>query len=229
MKIRYLKKADPARIDQFLRGEQKKRAAETNRNSLKDFVIAYEPQEAFSIQKETDLLSIRKKEEFWAYVERMRIPVIMTRRGGGIIWHGPGQVCLAPLVDFLRWRLDPPRYRNIFEETSIETLAHFGIRSFRNLYRKGAQGVWIENPRTGIKNKIAFFGSHNSRGISIHGCALNVSCDLTPFSFIDPCNLPDVEVSSMKEILRENTPTVDEVKKVLAETFVRLLLESKKT
>jgi lipoyl(octanoyl) transferase len=38
------------------------------------------------------------------------------------------------------------------------------------------------------------------RGRAYHGLALNVDMDLTPFSAIDPCGYPGLQVTQMKDL-----------------------------
>ena len=57
------------------------------------------------------------------------------------------------------------------------------------------------------ERKIASIGVHLSRGVSTHGFAVNVENDLQPFSWIVPCGLDGVQMTSL---LRETgrTPSV---------------------
>ena len=58
--------------------------------------------------------------------------------------------------------------------------------------------MWVED------RKIASIGVHLSRGVSTHGFAVNVENDLQPFSWIVPCGLDGVQMTSL---LRERGPT----------------------
>ena len=55
-------------------------------------------------------------------------------------------------------------------------------------------GVWVED------RKIASIGVHVARGVTTHGFAVNVENDLQPFSYIVPCGLDGVQMTS---IIRE--------------------------
>jgi lipoyl(octanoyl) transferase len=57
--------------------------------------------------------------------------------------------------------------------------------------------VWTGNA------KIASIGVHVSRGITSHGFALNVATDLSYFSHIVPCGMPDVTMTSMAALGHE--------------------------
>lgn len=208
-----------ARMDSLLYKAGKDYISAKDRNLLKDIAIAYEPQETYSFNIKTDLAYIRKATEnlFDEYCASKKIPIIRTHRGGGIMWHGPGQIILDPLVDLKRLKLNQDTYINILEETCLKTLSEFGICGIRNYYRPGAQGVWVLD-KNGKLKKIAFLGWHDRDGIAIHACAINISCGLYPFSFIDLCNLPGIEASSIKEELG-TAPNLKDVGEILLNTF----------
>ena len=47
--------------------------------------------------------------------------------------------------------------------------------------------------------KIAAIGVKISRGVAFHGLAINVSTDLSYFSHIVPCGIPDLRVTSISQ------------------------------
>jgi lipoate-protein ligase B len=60
------------------------------------------------------------------------------------------------------------------------------------------------------------------KGVSFHGLALNVNLDLTPFSWIQPCGLQGVQMTSMQqELSREVSMT--EVRNVFKDKFESVL------
>ena len=48
--------------------------------------------------------------------------------------------------------------------------------------------------------KIGSLGLRVSKGIIYHGLSLNVSCDLSNFYKIDPCDIKDSRVTSVKNL-----------------------------
>ena len=119
-----------------------------------------------------------------------------TDRGGDITFHGPGQLVGYPIFDLRRWQQGPRWYVRSLEAALIETLAPFGIDSQRV---DGRPGVWAGDA------KIAAIGVRISRGVTSHGFALNVDPDMRYFSYIVPCGLSDVTVTSMAEVLNQTT------------------------
>ena len=119
-------------------------------------------------------------------------PVVDVDRGGRITWHGPGQLVGYPIVH-LPEPLDVVGYVRRLEELLIITCARFGVTGERI---EGRSGVWVAHdpPR-----KIAAIGVRVSRGVSMHGFALNVDCDLGAYDRIVPCGIDDAGVTSILE------------------------------
>jgi lipoyl(octanoyl) transferase len=128
-----------------------------------------------------------------AALARLGASVHCVDRGGDITFHGPGQLVGYPILDLRRWNQGPLWYVRSLEAVLIDALASFGIDAAR---MPGRPGVWAG------RAKIASIGVHISRGITSHGFALNVDPDLTFFSHIVPCGLPDVSMTSMAEALQ---------------------------
>ncbi|MBV9603832.1 MAG: lipoyl(octanoyl) transferase LipB [Solirubrobacterales bacterium] len=127
------------------------------------------------------------------------IDVVETDRGGLVTYHGPGQLVGYPIV-----RVDDVvGYVRSLENALVRALVDEGVAGARSRPREGHRytGVWVED------RKIASIGVHLSRGVSTHGFAVNVENDLQPFSWIVPCGLDGVQMTSL---LRETgrTPSV---------------------
>ena len=127
------------------------------------------------------------------------IDVVETDRGGLVTYHGPGQLVGYPIV-----RVDDVvAYVRTLENALVRALADEGVVDARSRPREGHRytGVWVED------RKIASVGLHLSHGVSTHGFAVNVENDLEPFSWIVPCGLDGVQMTSL---LRETgrTPSV---------------------
>jgi len=72
----------------------------------------------------------------------------------------------------------------------IEVLADYGIGAAR---RESLTGVWVEN------RKIASIGVGVRHWITMHGFALNVHGDLSPFNHIIPCGINEVAMTSIEK------------------------------
>ncbi len=134
-----------------------------------------------------------------------------TERGGDITFHGPGQIVGYPIVDLERLSLGLREYIGALEQGVIETVAHFGIEAGR---ASGKTGVWIKDASG--ERKICAIGVKASRGVVMHGFALNVSTGLAWFEMINPCGFVGGAVTSIE---RETGVEIalEEVKSLLRE------------
>jgi lipoyl(octanoyl) transferase len=124
-------------------------------------------------------------------------------RGGDVTYHGPGQLVGYPILDLKPDRRDLHRYLRDLEEVVIRTLARFGVEGARE---EGLTGVWTP------AGKVAAIGVRVSSGwITSHGFALNVDPDLAHFDTIVPCGIGDRAVTSLRRILGEQTPSLEDV------------------
>ena len=120
-------------------------------------------------------------------------PVVKTDRGGQITYHGPGQVMAYVLMDLKRAGIYIKEMVNQLEESTIVTLAEFGIEHATR--KPGAPGVYVPG-RTELA-KIAALGIKVRNGCTYHGMALNVDMDLTPFDGINPCGYAGLQTVCM--------------------------------
>jgi lipoyl(octanoyl) transferase len=135
-----------------------------------------------------------------------------VNRGGSVTFHGPGQIVVYPVLKVERYAAGPRQLVWLLEEVVIRVLKLWNITGSRIV---GKPGVWIMTPEP---KKIAFLGIRIEHGVTLHGVALNVDVDLTPFQRIHPCGFPDCLVTSMAAV-RQTAIPVGAVKQDLAQTF----------
>jgi lipoyl(octanoyl) transferase len=141
-----------------------------------------------------------------------------TDRGGDITYHGPGQLVGYPVFDLESLGFGVRKYIENLEESIIQTLKVFGINATRHT---GATGVWIGSGNSKPVRKICAIGVKVSRGITMHGFALNITTDLRYFGYINPCGFTDKGVTSMEKEL-DYPPDLVHVKQTLRSTIARL-------
>ncbi|MGH8971108.1 MAG: lipoyl(octanoyl) transferase LipB, partial [Actinomycetes bacterium] len=117
-------------------------------------------------------------------------PVIDVDRGGKITWHGPGQLVGYPIVR-LGEPVDVVGHVRRVEEALILTCADLGVEAARV---DGRSGVWVPGRDGAQDRKVGAIGIRVSRGVTMHGFALNCDCDLTWFDRIVPCGISDASV-----------------------------------
>jgi len=129
-------------------------------------------------------------------------PVIDVDRGGKITWHGPGQLVGYPIMK-LAEPVDVVAYVRRLEGVLIDVCAEVGLAAGRV---EGRSGVWVPADDRGPDRKVAAIGIRVSRGVTMHGFALNCDPDLGWFDRIVPCGLADAGVTSLsRELGRDVT------------------------
>ena len=148
-----------------------------------------------------------------AFLKKSGIPVVHVERGGYITYHGPGQLVVYPIIDLESARISVVDFVDAMEEIMIRTVGKWGIKAERNPINRG---VWVGN------KKIGSIGIALRKGVSFHGLALNINLDLTPFSWIQPCGLKGVSMTSMARECGQNV-TINQVREVIKEKFQKVL------
>lgn len=147
-------------------------------------------------------------------------PVVDVDRGGKITWHGPGQLVGYPIVS-LGLPPDVVAHVRRVEEVLIRACAELGLATQRV---DGRSGVWVAaDPDRGLlERKVAAIGIRVSRGVTMHGFALNADCDLAWFDRIVPCGIRDATVTSLSAELGRDV-TVAEVTPVVERHLAEVL------
>jgi len=131
-----------------------------------------------------------------------KIRTLRVDRGGQITYHGPGQLMFYVLVDIKRLRINVSKLITILEESVINQLTRYNIKSNR---RKDAPGVYVAD------KKIASIGLKIKNGFTYHGLSLNYDLDLFPFSGINTCGYDNLEVTSLEKLqVKEDKNIVQE-------------------
>jgi len=139
------------------------------------------------------------------------IKIIHNDRGGDVTLHNPGQLVGYPIFNLENYKTDLHWFLREIEQTIIEIVANYGIKSSRV---EGLTGVWVEKTK-----KICAIGMHCSRWVTSHGFALNVNNNLEEFNYIVPCGIKDKGVTSISEEIGTQID-VNEVKKI-SESFFK--------
>jgi lipoyl(octanoyl) transferase len=128
-------------------------------------------------------------------------PVIDVDRGGKITWHGPGQLVGYPILR-LAEPFDVVAHVRRLEALLIDACAEFGLETRRV---EGRSGVWTVDG----ERKVAAIGVRVTRGVTMHGFALNCDPDLAAFGRIVPCGIADAGVSSLSRELGKIVTVAD--------------------
>ena len=151
--------------------------------SLEDQLLLLEHEPVYTIGRTPDRSSLLGS-------THLPHPVFSINRGGQATYHGPGQLMGYPIIDLRRCGQDLHKYLRWLEQLLIDLLARYDIAAQR---RESLTGVWVEN------RKIASIGVGVRHWITMHGFALNVCGDLSPFDHIVPCGINNVAITSMEK------------------------------
>jgi len=113
-------------------------------------------------------------------------------RGGGLTWHGPGQIVVYPIF---KWNLEGESnvksIINMIEEWVIQSLNSMGIESRRD---DRMQGVWIGD------NKICSIGLSFLRWTSRHGFTINYDTPEGRVEMVSGCGLGADTTTSLSKL-----------------------------
>ena len=150
------------------------------------------------------------------YLDQLGVDLVESDRGGDITFHGQGQLVAYPIIRLTDHALSVGAYVRRLQDAVIDCLATFDIRARTD---EGAIGIWVDPVDTLLgaqPAKICALGVRIKRGVSLHGIALNVTTDLAWFNLIVPCGLAGRPVTSMQQLMRGRTPSMDVIKPRLA-------------
>jgi lipoyl(octanoyl) transferase len=176
-----------------LKLQEKIVAQKRNDPDAVDTVLLLEHDPVYTIGRTPDQSSLRGG-------SHLPHPFFRINRGGQGTYHGPGQLMGYPIIDLRHCGQDLHKYLRWIESLLIEFLIEFGIEAQR---REGLTGVWVQ------QRKIASIGVGVLHWITMHGFALNVCGDLSPFDQITPCGISNVTMTSIEKETGRTISVVD--------------------
>jgi len=167
---------------------------QTDQGKTPGYLLFVEHPPVFTLGKSGDLQNLLLSN---LQLAEKKINFFKTNRGGDITFHGPGQLVGYLILDLENFGIGLRQYIYSIEEAIIRVLAQFGLMSSRD---PEATGVWLD---VGLPTarKICAIGVRSSRFVTMHGFALNVNTDLSYYSYIHPCGIPDKGVTSLEQEL----------------------------
>jgi len=174
--------------------------------AISDVLLLLQHPSVFTIGRSGSAKDITVSEEI---LDKENIPIFRTSRGGEVTYHGPGQLVGYPILHLKEDGLTLHQYVWNLEDVIIRTLTDFGIDGQRV---SGRRGVWVGD------EKICSLGLRISREVSMHGFSLNVNTNLKYFTYIVPCGITDVSITSVSKLLGRQV-TIEEVKEKLLQHF----------
>jgi lipoate-protein ligase B len=120
-------------------------------------------------------------------------PTHSVDRGGGLTWHGPGQIVCYPIF---KWGIreheaSVAEIINKLEEWVINALRHCDIIGQRD---KRMQGVWVDG------HKICSIGLSFLRWVSRHGLTINIATPIGRVEGVAGCGLETDTTTSLSTL-----------------------------
>ena len=147
-----------------------------------------------------------------AHLASAGVGLMPSQRGGNITYHGPGQIVGYPVIDLQRARMGVGDYVTALEDLMLSVAQAWGVAADRDDRNRG---IWVDGAKAGS------IGLCLRHGMAFHGFALNVSNDLTPFQWINPCGLAGVRMTSLEQVLDREIP-MDELRQTVWQTAARV-------
>lgn len=130
-------------------------------------------------------------------------------RGGGLTWHGPGQLVVYPI---LHWNQDDENSVSAIiyklEEWVIESLATLDIKGYRD---ERMQGVWVG------EKKICSIGLSFLRWVSRHGFTINYDTPIGRVENLAGCGLAESTTTSLDQL--NYSVSRDDLEQALLSTY----------
>ena len=130
-------------------------------------------------------------------------------RGGGLTWHGPGQLVVYPV---LHWNQEDENSVSAIihklEEWVIASLATLDIKGYRD---ERMQGVWVE------ERKICSIGLSFLRWVSRHGFTINYNTPSGRVENLAGCGLAESTTTSLDQL--NYSVSRDDLEKALLSTY----------
>jgi len=172
------------------------------KNPGDEFIVLVEHDHVYTLGKNANSSNILNK----------ACDIIQTARGGDVTYHGPGQLVAYPIINLKMRKIGVKSYVKMVEKLISDTLIHYGLESHIPFKETG---VWVED------RKIASIGIHVSRGVTMHGLAININTDLSYFENIISCGIKGVKMTTVDKELGKKI-AMNDIKKQLITNFNKI-------
>ena len=169
------------------------------KNNSNNFLIIVEHDHVYTLGKKANSSNVLNR----------ICEIIPTQRGGDVTYHGPGQLVAYPIINLKKRKIGVKSYVAMIEKLISNILFDYGLKPHVPIKETG---VWIDD------RKIASIGINVSRGVTMHGLAINVSTDLSYFDNIISCGIEGVKMTSMDKELGKKI-RMNDIKKSLITHF----------
>ena len=171
-------------------------------NPSHEYLILVEHEHVYTLGKNANSSNILNK----------ACDIIQTDRGGDVTYHGPGQLVAYPIINLKKRKIGVKSYVKMIEQLISNILMYYGLET--NISIKET-GIWVKD------KKIASIGIHVSRGVTMHGLAININTDLSYFDNIISCGIEGVKMTTIDKELGKKI-AMNDIKKQLISNFNKI-------
>ena len=171
-------------------------------NPSYEYLILVEHEHVYTLGKNANSSNILNK----------ACDIIQTDRGGDVTYHGPGQLVAYPIINLKKRKIGVKSYVKMIEQLISNTLMYYCLETHVPIKETG---VWVED------KKIASIGIHVSRGVTMHGLAVNINTDLSYFDNIISCGIEGVKMTTIDKELGKKI-AMNDIKKQLISNFNKI-------
>ena len=172
------------------------------KNPGNEFIVLVEHDHVYTLGKNANSSNVLNK----------ACDIIQTDRGGDVTYHGPGQLVAYPIINLKMRKIGVKSYVEMVEKLISDTLIHYGLETHVPFKETG---VWVKD------RKIASIGIHVSRGVTMHGLAININTDLSYFENIISCGIEGVKMTTVDKELGKKI-AMNDIKKQLINNFNKI-------
>jgi lipoate-protein ligase B len=198
-------------MDYQIAWELQKRIVQSKRRGLtQDFLILVEHPPTITLGLRAKRADIKMPV---SQIKEKGIAIVEVDRGGGVTYHGPGQMVCYPILDLRALRLSVRDYVRKLESLIEVSLVSLGVQPMKF---PGRPGIWADRER-----KIASIGIRIVSRISYHGFSINVDLEDASEDLIVPCGIPHTVMTDLRRLQGKDVD-IDIMRSILLEHFGRV-------
>ena len=133
-------------------------------------------------------------------LDKNKLPIINTNRGGKTTYHGPGQRIVYFMINLNRRKKDIRKFVSLIESSTIELLSDYEVEA--KTYPKRV-GVWVtkyKEKKLIKEKKIAAVGLRIKKWVTYHGLSVNINPNLKYYDYINACGLKNYSSTSLRNL-----------------------------
>ena len=133
-------------------------------------------------------------------LEKNKIKIVKTNRGGKTTYHGPGQRIIYFIINLNKRKKDIRQFISIIEMSLMEFLNMYNVDCATY---KNRVGIWVtgkNGKKFSKEEKIGAIGLRLKNWITYHGLSFNINPDMQKYKYINACGLQNFKNTSLEKL-----------------------------